>query len=59
VIITLAGTATTPAVLPEDRTDPVPVVPPKSTFAVAPAPFESIAALRKTSLPLPFGIAIL
>ena len=34
VIITFAGTATTPEVLPVDRTDPVPVVPPKSTCAV-------------------------
>ena len=50
VIITFAGTATTPAVFPEDRTDPVPVVPPKSTFAVA-ALLALIAKFRKTSLP--------
>ena len=50
---------TTPEVLAVARTDPVPVVPPKSTSATAPAPFELIPKFRKTSLPLPDGIAIL
>ena len=57
VIITFVGTATTPAVLPELLIEPVPVVPPKSIYAVA-ALFDSTAAFRKTSLPEPDGIAI-